>query len=217
MEKSIQGLFSPKDTIISRGGHVANTEVLLTGNFDDLLDHRDCSWDWFLAFVRRTVLWISPGVFLATAHTRHNSSSEIFFPHKLMVEIQQTETSVVDTFSIQSCSTDYGEQVLSTCDFLARLIPENTICLFRLTKTGIPGCSFPFPAPITALSRLMVESLGRLQEIELTNLILEEDLLRVLATAKPGLIMKIKHCAIPNAAGPAFIDCLQQSPNCLKS
>jgi hypothetical protein len=208
--ESIHGLFSPKDTIIFRGGNVVITEVLLTRSFDDLLSHRDCTREWFLAFIRRTVLWISPGVFLASAfYARRRRSFEIFFRHKLTVEIQQAETSVVDTFYIHSGSTDNGEQVLSTCDFLTRLIPENTISRFRLTKTGIPGPYFALPAPITALSRLMVESLGCLQEIELANLILEEDSLRLLATANPGLSMKINHCTIPDAAGPAFIDCLQ--------
>jgi hypothetical protein len=207
--ESIHGLFSPKDTIISRGGHVVDTEVLLTRSFDDLLNHRDCTWDWFLAFFRRTVLWISPGVFLATAFARNKRSFESFFPHKLTVEIQQANTSVVDTFYIHSGSTDYGEQVLSTCDFLIRLTPENTTSHFRLIKTGVPGAYFPLPAPIATLSRLMVESHGCFEEIELVNLILEEESLRLLATANPDLSMKIKHCTIPDAAGPAFIDCLQ--------
>jgi hypothetical protein len=203
--ENIHGLFSPKDTVISRGEHVVNTEVLLTRSFDDLLSHRDCTWEWFIAFVRRTVLWISPGVFLATGYARHRRSFEIFFPHKLTVEIHQAETSVVDTFYIHSGSTDYGEEVLSICNFLTRLIPENMISHFRLTRgKGY----FPLPAPIAALSRLMVESLRCLQEIELVNLTLEEDSLRLLATANPDLSMKIKHCTIPDTAGPAFVDCL---------
>jgi hypothetical protein len=122
----------------------------------------------------------------------------------------------IDCFYIRSRNSrntpDDQEQVASTCDFIVLLMPRNTMNCLRF------DLSYPyfditsrFPLPSATLSRLMVESHGHLRELEMAFIILEEEHLRLLATASPDLVMKLSFCNTPDAAGNAFIEWLQSN------
>jgi hypothetical protein len=133
----------------------------------------------------------------------------------IKIEMRQADTGRIDCFCIRSRNsrnTDEQEQVASTCDFIVLLMPTNTMnCLrFDLSYPYLDITS-RFPLPSATLSRLMVESHGHLRELEMAFIILEEEHLRLLATASPDLVMKLTFCTIPDAAGNAFIEWLQSN------
>jgi hypothetical protein len=202
--ENIEDLFTPTGTRLYRGEH--HDEVQLTGSLDGLRLHSDCTWDWLCAFSKGKIVRISPGVFISTNYLTMSEADG--YRNCFMIEMRQADTGRIDCFHIQSRNTDDQEQVASTCDFIVLLMPRNTMNCLRFIHMW--GISF-YPLPSATLSRLMVESHGHLRELEMEGIILEEEHLRLLATASPDLVMKLTFCTIPDAAGDAFIECLQSN------
>jgi hypothetical protein len=185
-------------------------EVELTGSLDDLRLHGDCcTWDWFCAFTRDKIVRISPGVFIGTRTSLATYETYGLYPHQIIIETRQTDTGRIDRLDISYYDQ---EQVASTCDFLVLLMPRNTMNYFKLFYSTRSGLIFDrFSVPSATLSRLMVESHGNLRELEMEYLTLEEEQVHLLATASPNLDVKLCCCTIPDAAGNAFIECLQSN------
>jgi hypothetical protein len=204
--ENIEDLFTPTETRLYRGEH--DEVVELTGSLDDLRLHSECTWDWFCALTKGKIVGISPGVFISTNYYVAMCKSDGYC-YCLKIEMRQADTGRIHFFYIHSRNRDDREQVASTCDFIVLLMPRNTMNCLRLTDTRHTS---RFPLPSATVSRLMVESQhGHLQELKMAHIKLEEEHLRLLATASPDLVMKLCFCTIPNVAGDAFIECLQNN------